>query len=339
MIQNIQLKRFIAIVVMALPVAVAQAETISIETVPVENLDNADDIHGSGYGSVSYAYGIGTHEVTAGQYTAFLNAVAATDAYGLYNANMWSHDQGCKVQQSGSTGNYSYTVAADWASRPVNYVSWGDAARFTNWLHNGQPTGTLTGDPTQDAGLTEDGSYYINGVTSPMALMAISREDGWKWALPSEDEWYKAAYYDSNKSGGAGYYDYPTGTDDVPSNALNGGGNNATFNDSGYTIDSPYWRTEAGAHTHSASPYGTFDQGGNVWEWNEDVIYSSYRVMRGGSFGGSKTTLRASNNSPNDPTDEGSQIGFRVVSVPEPGSIALLVCGAVTSLIWWRRGT
>ena len=31
--------------------------------------------------------------------------------------------------------------AADWANRPVNYVNFWDAARFANWLHNGQPVG------------------------------------------------------------------------------------------------------------------------------------------------------------------------------------------------------
>jgi formylglycine-generating enzyme required for sulfatase activity len=43
-------------------------------------------------------------------------------------------------------------VVADWADRPVNYVSWGDAARFANWLHNGQPSGA------QDLTTTEEGA-------------------------------------------------------------------------------------------------------------------------------------------------------------------------------------
>ena len=37
-------------------------------------------------GSVAYAYNIGKYEVTAGQYTAFLNAVGGVDTYALYNA-------------------------------------------------------------------------------------------------------------------------------------------------------------------------------------------------------------------------------------------------------------
>ena len=66
------------------------ARAITIATVPVGDVGNANDpATGNIYGSVNYPYRIGTYEVTAGQYTAFLNAVAATDTYGLYDtANM-----------------------------------------------------------------------------------------------------------------------------------------------------------------------------------------------------------------------------------------------------------
>ena len=131
----------------------------SLETVPVGNPGNTGEWSGQSYGgdgpdricgAVDYAYNIGKYEVTAGQYTEFLNAVATTaDTYGLYNTLMWSDTYGCKIQRSGSPGSYSYLVDAngdgiedaDRVNRPVNYVSWGDAARFANWLHNGQPTG------------------------------------------------------------------------------------------------------------------------------------------------------------------------------------------------------
>ena len=66
---------------------------------------------------------IGKHEVTAAQYCEFLNAVAATDTYGLYNTNMWTHNAGCKIERSGLPGGYTYVVAQDWADRPVNFVS------------------------------------------------------------------------------------------------------------------------------------------------------------------------------------------------------------------------
>ena len=146
------------------------ATTMDMPFMTVGNPGNADDTHGDGYGGVDYTYNIGKFEVTAGQYTEFLNAVAATDTYGLYSTYMWRDSWGCKIQRSGSSGSYAYSVASDWADRPVNYVRWGDAARFSNWLTNGMPTGA------QDLTTTEDGPYFLNGATSEAALQARRSE-------------------------------------------------------------------------------------------------------------------------------------------------------------------
>ena len=187
--------------------AAGAAWAVDIETVTVGNAGNEPDTRYEtpGYGAVDYEYRIGKYEVTAGQYCEFLNAVAKTDTYGLYNTEM-SHgydDQGCKIERSGDSGAFSYTVALEWAERPVNYVSWGDAARFANWLHNGQPTGA------QDLSTTEDGAYYLDGATSDAALLTVTREADWSWAITSEDEWYKGAYYDPTSGT---YHDYATGS-------------------------------------------------------------------------------------------------------------------------------
>ena len=141
-----------------------------MEVVPVGNPGNAPDTRydPSGYGGVSYEYNIGKYEVTAGQYTEFLNAVADTDTYGLYNTSMDISDLGCQITRTGSSGSYTYdfsgrpggTTEADWIKRPVNFVSWGDAARFSNWLHNGQPSGP------QGDGTTEPVSQEIRIVTN-----------------------------------------------------------------------------------------------------------------------------------------------------------------------------
>ena len=353
------MKNTIQIVCVAVIVAIMNlaAMAVNIETVPVGNAGNAGELSGGNYvgtgpdricGSVNYEYNIGKYEVTAEQYTEFLNSVAGVDPYGLYNANMWVSDYsvgilGCKIERYGGAGSsidpYQYRVDANWANRPVNYVGWGDAARFVNWLHNGQPTGTLTGAPSQDAGLTEDGAYYLNGATTNTSLLAISREPDWKWAIASEDEWYKAAYYDPNLNAGAGgYYDYPTSNDSPPSNDLfdPDPGNNATFNDRGFgesefTLGSPYYRTEAGAHENSDSPYGTFDQGGNLWEWNEAIV-GSRRGARGGSLHNDymygpiylQAVMRYSHS-----PGEFDSVGFRVSEVPEPASMAILMLGGI----------
>ena len=311
---------------------------ITVETVPVGNTGNVGEWSGSGVpggagpdricGAVDYAYDMGTFEVTAGQYTAFLNAVAATDTFGLYNPGMGNGAYACGIQRTGSPGSYAYAVTSDWTDRPVAFASWGDAARFANWMHHGQPTG-LQGPNT-----TETGSYTVNGALTDAELAAITREPDASWVIPTEDEWYKAAYHHNNGPT-ADYFDYPTTHDAIPSNDLLSPdpGNNANFFDgTTYTIGSPYWRTAVGAFNNSESPYGTFDQGGNVWEWNEAVFADDKRGLRGGSFiNVDAVDLHAGRRRADiSPSSESGNIGFRLAYLPEPGVLTLLALGLLT---------
>ena len=109
-------------------------------------------------------------------------------------------------------------------------------------------------------------------------------------------------------------------------------GNNANYyTGSGpYPIDSPYYTTVAGEFQDSDSPYGTFDQGGNVWEWNEAVLYGSARGLRGGSFANYGINLHAANRNSYGPAGEYSSfVGFRVSEVPEPATIMMLALAGV----------
>ena len=299
---------------------------LTIDTVTVGDAGNAADT--TTYGAVADVFAIGKYEVTIGQYTSFLNAVAATDTYSLYNPSMATNLNIAGITQAGISGSYSYSVIGS-GSRPISYVSWFDAARFANWMNNGATVGAST----------ETGAYTLNGATSGVNF---TKNAGATWWIPSEDEWYKAAYY---KGGGtnAGYWVYPTQSDSAPGNVVGGAANQANYNNGVYAVtqsasysSSQNYLTDAGAFSNSASAYDTFDQGGNVWEWNDAVIGSS-RGRRGGSWSGIDERLQSSGRSDRDPTGEFNAVGFRVASVPEPSTAVLVLMGVGALYLWKRR--
>jgi sulfatase modifying factor 1 len=253
------------------------------------------------FGAVPYEFKIGKTEVSLAQYAAFLNAVAATDTHGLYNENLATYPPVAGITRSGTPGSHAYAVIGT-GDRPVTYVSWFDAARFCNWLHNGRPTGS------QDAGTTERGAYTLDGATS--GGLSISRNPGAKFWIPSEDEWYKAAFHQPSTAGGDGdgYWLYATRSNIAPTAVTPpGSGASANYNTAVGAL------TPGGAYTGSASYYGTFDQGGNVFEWNDAVILASHRGLRGGAWAYPESDLRSSPRY-NDvlPTNESHVVGFRV---------------------------
>lgn len=301
---------------------------VVIDYVPVGNPGNPN--HNTGYGAVAYEYQIGKYEVTNAQYAEFLNAVAQTDTYGLYNSSMGGDPRG-GIAQSGVPGSYSYAVKPNMGNKPVNYVSWYDAARFANWLHNSQPTGlqtTLT---------TEGGAYTLTGNTG----LIIKESTATVW-LPTENEWYKAAYYDPTAAGIGNYWRYPTRSDSIPTIATadaNGNISNPGLNVANY-LSGADWNSRDGNVTTvgsagSSSYYGTFDQGGNVREWNDSIIDSS-RVVRGGAFFDLEALLRVPFRLVG-PSRGDSVVGFRVASVPEPSETVLGLLGSGL-LLRRRRG-
>ena len=327
------------------------AWAITIPTVLVGNPGNLNDPM-TGHGGVANVYRIGTTEVNVGQYTAFLNAVADTDTYELYNPSMAADLNIAGIARTGASGSYSYSVIGS-PNKPVTYVSWGDAARFSNWLHNGQPTGP------QGSGTTETGAYTLNGATSSEAYFATVRTPEAKWSIPSENEWYKAAYHQPVAQGGDAdnYWTYPTRTNSIPysdqppgalaiqNNVANyfnndsvANGYNDGFAVTGSTaqIANQNYLTDGGAYTSAASFYGTFDQGGNVFEWNDAFESGLYRAIRGGYWRYDYTYMQSSNQLGGEPNYESFDTGFRVfgiASVPEPSTLALAALGALGLLI------
>ncbi len=278
-----------------------------------------------GEGRVDVRYFMGRTEVTNAEYVAFLNAVdpAATNALGLFDPAMMNEVWGGITRDATAPAGERYRVRPFKADHPVNYVDWRDAARFANWLHHDRPTG----------GGTESGAYDMRR-TTPVRL------SGARFALPTEDEWYKAAYYEPLRPGaprpGAGrYWSFPTRSDLAPEATVctssgrvtNAGANVATYDGDciwatavtpGFTPN-----TSPVAGTTSPGPFGTFDQGGNVAEWLE-TSFGTRRGARGGSFDLNLIPLAArpfgvSGTVFVEPSDRGANRGFRVVYLgPDP---------------------
>ena len=237
------MKKCLPILLLGLLVWLPEAPAdVIIDMTTIGNAGNAAD-SSTGLGSVNYDYQISTYEVTVAQYTAFLNAVAASDPNGLWSSSMG--DGGGIgipiITRSGEDGSYTYTASAGTENEPVRFVSFYDACRFCNWLANGQGSGD-----------TETGSYTLSLEES------VTRTANATWALPTEDEWYKAAYYDPETDT---YSTYPNGSDDEPIEPAD----ETTTREMNYG-GPPYWQGSqyytAIGETTGRSSYGVYDMGG-----------------------------------------------------------------------------
>lgn len=282
----------------------------------------------TGFGRVDYQYRIGTYSVTIKQYTDFLNAVAATDTYGLYNENMTTDLNSAGITRAGSPGAYTYHVmdnGGSSAQRPITYVTWFNAARFANWLSNGKPLGS------QNNRTTEDGAYPLHGATNGLAVAknAINPNTAYPpmYYIPLENEWYKAAFYSPSLNGWmGGYYEYATQSNIAPGNAIGSQFNQANYfiaNGTGFAVtQSLYFAygvqnylTDVGAFSGSSSYYGTFDQNGNADQWNDlDGVASLFRGLRGGFYFAGASPLKSTLFAKSVATNAYNGGGFRLAS-------------------------
>lgn len=297
-------------------------------------VENSGNNANNGYGAVNYNYRIGKFEVTNDEYAAFLNAVARDDKVAgapgyldtvdrnLYNLLMETEAPNNGISRNADFPDYYYAPLRGMNKKPVVFVSYVDAARYANWLHNGKPvsqrykqcyismtgdvysvsphgfivgdrvsfnvsTGgsfttngivagteyrvatatdnnftitTITGDPVDFTG-SSAGSFYVkrffdkiinvdsgaHSISTINATTASVKSNTARYWVSTENEWYKAAYYDPNKNGVGvpGYWNYPTRSDTVPTpvsadsdgnGSYNGGGTIPSHDHSSYDI-------------------------------------------------------------------------------------------------------
>jgi hypothetical protein len=195
-------------------------------------------------------------------------------------------------------------------------------------MANGQPTGAQTSTTT------ENGAYNVNGATTGNAVAKNATNPNTSAAptffIPNQNEWYKAAYYSpSLNSGSSGYYAYATQSNTAPGNVVGILVNQANYNNGVFSVtqsgsygNNQNYLTDVGAFSGSGSFYGTFDQSGNVYQWNDlDGAPGSSRGLRGGDWYNGAFNVSSSNSSSLDPSHGNYDVGFRLASpvsgVPE----------------------
>jgi formylglycine-generating enzyme required for sulfatase activity len=263
------------------------ANQFSMEFVTIGNPGNAADTTGSPNpaGAVAYEYGIGKFEVSEDMIT-------------KYNANF------------GTDNSLEITKDTRGTAKPATSVSWNEAARFVNWLN------TSTGN--------QAAYKFTHNFSNGDIVLWTSGDAGYdasnpyrnslaKYVLPS----YNAAYYDPNKSGGAGYWNYATGRNSEPTAVASGtGARTAVYSQP--NSQGPADVDQAGG----LSPYGVMGLGGNVREREESSFDlanssgSSSRGIRGGSWSSNSIPLESESRTNGNASGSDSSTGFRVVSLP-----------------------
>ncbi|MBT8044959.1 MAG: SUMF1/EgtB/PvdO family nonheme iron enzyme [Verrucomicrobiae bacterium] len=256
----------------------------NIDFVEIGNAGNAAD--DTGYGSVDYNYRLSVHEVSE----------TMIDAYNTANPNLL------------------ITKDTRGPNHPATSVSWNEAARFVNWLntstgHSPAYKFTTTGGANDNIALwpSADPGYNPN---NPF------RNSNAHYFLSSENEWYKAAYYNASTST---YHNYTTGSDTEPIAVASGTAGGTIVYNQAFNIG-PAVITNAGC----LSPYGTMAQNGNVWEWNESSLtapndsVSELRVSRGGNWNSIPNHLQPNFRGNLEPDDATSETGFRVAAIADP---------------------
>ena len=267
---------------------------------------------------------------TTGSYFSSYGAVSTAFQMGTYEI---SEDM---ITKANTLGGLLISKDTRGVNKAATGVSWNEAARFVNWLNTSQGfaaaykftlqpgAGGYTGNENLVLWTVSDAGYDAGN---------LYRNTNARYVLPSENEWYKAAFYSGS---GTTYYDYATGSDTIPTAVASGtGAGTAVYSGQPGPADI----TQAGG----LSPYGTMGQDGNVWEWNESAFTAPNdsategRAFRGGYWDDSGGGLRASGRLTGAPSGGDAGVGFRVASVPEPSSTMLILSASLVALARRRR--
>ncbi|WP_367846470.1 SUMF1/EgtB/PvdO family nonheme iron enzyme [Rhodoferax sp. WC2427] len=306
--------------------SVSAAQTTN-KTVPIEKWirisipGNTSDFQ-TGRGCVANEYEIAAFKITNQEYSDFLNSVAASrDTYFLYLDDMSTGIAG-GIERKKTLETYRYSSKNGYENRPVAYLSWFMIARYANWMHFGKPVGDQVLGVTE--GNSSTGAYdttALNAYKNNKSIKhLLTRNPDAKYFIPNDDEWYKAAYYDPEKSGLSKYWIYPERVDAIPENSMESK-NGANFQNETMGEGAPYYVSESGVFKGSGY-FKVSDMGGNLWEWTETWrnfggedcwrCDTPKKGLRGGSFNYIEIGLDKKNIDPGIPDNHYFTYGGRL---------------------------
>ena len=308
--------------------ASAQGTQNLLDMVTIGNPGNSANTNG--LGAVANTFYMSRSETTNAQYVEFLNKVDAsgTNPFGVYNSQMGSSVAGGITFNAGAASGAKYSVKSgapagaptgtSYGNMPVNFLTWFSAARFVNWLEAGQPTNSTA---------MNTGVYTVNSATSGAI---VARNAGTTYFLPSNNQWYKAGFYN-----GTSYTGFPTNSSSQPGATIASG--SLSVPNTGNWGQVATFPVNVDAYSNTSSAYGLYGMWGNVLEFSDTAGTTSGNVL---TFGGNYNTLVSNVNQWSSvgtgiqvPSTFTSGAGFRVASsiapVPEPETITLAAFGIV----------
>ena len=236
------------------------------------------------------------------------------------------------IEKANALGGLGITKDTRGPDKPATSVSWFEAAKFVNWLNESaghSPAYKFIDVPTHRPNVTKETFAIWEPGDAGYNSSNLFRNSQAKYALPSSDEWYKAAYYDADSNI---WNQFPIGTGDPTPVSSGTDPGTAVFLQDFST--GPADIMQAGG----LSPYGTMAQGGNAYEWLESelVLVNDNPTGLRARWGGAWVTSSPAGFANGFLTSGRFSDGFRVVSVPEPCTFALL-CIALTINFGRRR--
>lgn len=262
-----------------------------------------------GRGAVGYEYGLSTTELTVNEYYKFVQAYGAVARYPEGSLL----GKGIYLTSETTSG---YGINSQLAQHAAT-LTWRNAARFCNWLHNGR---------VNEAWAFERGAYDVSTFTSnPDGTLndQVTRAPGAKFWIPSLDEWLKGVYFDPNRNGHdqGGYWLRPGARNEylITGEPAFGGETDVGWNPDDQAV--PF--VPVGSYSQITGPWGLLDTSGGEREWSEEFSAGTARIALGSKrndpfwYMSDDIAWEGVNGHP-----EISVAGFRIATeIPSPGVV------------------